>query len=190
MVHFQILRKKLRRRDIEFEYFNVKTKEGNGVLHLFFVFTSRKAYISQKWLSKTWQEIHKARIVFISKYRYKAAKKLSCYLVSQYVGGQSGFDRYSWSRKEPSGFVKCWHCLKRWYSDQELYHVWQRYLAGQTLHLQGDMIIWCVKPPPDCKISEFKENPLYACMHTTSRNIFPMSHPNDKNPSNNYQKEK
>ena len=162
MIHFQNLRKRLRRRDIEFEYFNVKTKEGNGVLHLLFAFTSHKGYISQKWLSKTWQEIHKAKIVFISKYRYKTAKKLSRYLVSQYVSGQSGFDRYSWSRKELSGFVKCWHYLKRWYSGQGLYHVWHRYLAGQTLYLQGDMVIWCVKPPPKPSVFEFKENPLDA----------------------------
>jgi len=160
MVHFQILRKRLRRRGIVFEYFNVKTSEGYGVLHLLFAFTSRKWYIDQKWLSRAWKEIHKAKLVFITKYRYKTAKKLSRYFVGQYVSGQSGFDRYSWSRKELSGFVKCWHFLKRWYIGQELYHVWHRYLAGQTLYLQGDMIIWCVKPPPRPSVFEFKETPL------------------------------
>ena len=47
---------------------------------------------------------------------------------------------------------------------QELYRVWHRYLAGQTLYLQGDMLVWCVKPPPRPSVSEFRENPLDACM--------------------------
>lgn len=152
MKHFQSLRKRLRRRDIAFEYFNVKTSEGYGVLHLLFAFTSRKGYVSQKWLSKTWEEIHGAKIVFITKYRYKTAKRLSRYFVGQYVSGQSGFERYSWSRKELSGFVRCWHFLKRWYFGKELYFVWHRFLAGQILYFHGFMVIWCVKPPPDCRV--------------------------------------
>ena len=160
MEHFQSLRKRLRRRNIEFEYFNVKTSEGYGVLHLLFAFTSRRGYISQKWLSNTWKQIHKAKIVFIEKYRYKTAKRLSRYFVGQYVSGQSGFERYSWSRKELSGFVKCWHFLKRRYRGRGLYRVWHRFLAGQILYYHAFMVIWCVKPPPDCRVSEFKETPL------------------------------
>ena len=95
MVHFQILRKRLRRRRIEFEYFCVNTSEAHGVLHVLFAFTSRKGYIDQKWLSKAWGEIHKAKLAFITKYRYKTAKKLSRYFVGQYISGQCGFDRYS-----------------------------------------------------------------------------------------------
>jgi len=166
MKHFQSLRKRLSRRDIEFEYFNVKTSEGYGVLHLLFAFTSRKWYIPWKWLSKTWEEIHGAKIVLITKYRYKTAKRLGRYLVGQYVSGQSGFERYSWSRKELSGFVRCWHFLKRWYSGRELYRVWHCFLAGQILYFHGFMVIWCVKPPPDCRVFEFKETQLDAWICT------------------------
>ena len=166
MRHFQSLRKRLSPRGIEFEYFNVKTSEGYGVLHLLFAFTSRKGYVSQKWLSRTWEETHKAKIVFIEKYRYKTAKRLSRYFVGQYVSGQSGFERYSWSRKELSGFVKCWHFLKRWYSGRELYRVWHRFLAGQILYFHSFIVTWCVKPPPDCRVFKFKETPLDAWMYT------------------------
>jgi hypothetical protein len=48
---------------VRFEYCKVKTNEGNWVLHVIF----RGEYIPQEWLSKTWEELHGAKIVYIEK---------------------------------------------------------------------------------------------------------------------------
>ncbi len=160
MVHFQVLRKRLARRDIEFEYFNVKTSEGQGVLHLLFAFRTRKWHISQKWLSKNWEKIHGAKIVWIRKYRYKTAKRMSRYIVGQYCAIQKGFERYSWSRKELGGFVRAWHFLKRIYKKEKLLQIWEAFLGGRVLYFNTYWGTYQMKPPPNIEISEWKPLPL------------------------------
>jgi hypothetical protein len=160
MIHFQILRKRLSRRGIEFEYFNVRTSEGYGVLHLLFAFKTRKWHISQNWLSKNWEKIHGAPIVWIKKYRYKTAKRMSRYIVGQYCASQKGFQRYSWSRKELSGFVRAWYFLKKFYEGRKLFRIWEVFLGGKILYLKTYWCVYRVKPPPNIKITEWKPLPL------------------------------
>jgi hypothetical protein len=154
MIHFQILRKRLERRGIKIEYFNVKTQEGHGVLHQIWLITSGQKWISQEWLSDAWDDVHKAFRVWISKYRPsdRSRKKVSHYFVGQYVTSQKGFDRYSWSRRYLSGFVGVWNFLKQFYEGKYLYLVWSRWLGGQTLYFKGFMYCWTCVPPPVCSV--------------------------------------
>ena len=57
-------------------------------------------FIPQAWLSKEWEKIHGAKIVYIKRVRTNewSLKCVSRYLVSQYLaGGQSEIVRCSWS---------------------------------------------------------------------------------------------
>ena len=67
---------------------------------------SRKFYIPQKWLSKNWKEIHGAKIVVIKSYRYgeQSLRRLSRYLISQYLGDQCGYVNSTVSWKKTFGF--------------------------------------------------------------------------------------
>ena len=47
----------------QFEYIKIKTREGNGVLHVIYA----GPYIPQPWLSRNWEEIHGAKVVHIRK---------------------------------------------------------------------------------------------------------------------------
>jgi len=86
------------------EHFKVITQEGHGVIHALWAIPpaqkgvrDKAAYIPQQWLSKSWERIHGARIVDIRRITPggKSQRNLSKYIVSQYVGGQSGFVRWS-----------------------------------------------------------------------------------------------
>jgi len=106
---FQAFRKRLARKlrlDVaQIAYCGVDTLEGHGVLHLLVSVPpgrgrSSRFLVSVEWLRDAWVEIHGAqqlRIVPIRK-GGGSARRLSTYLVSQYVGGQDGLVRLSRSR--------------------------------------------------------------------------------------------
>lgn len=80
---FHVLRKRIYRKwKFSPSYSRAKTPEGNGVLHI--LVRGKKIFVSQKWLSKNWNEIHGSPIVYIK----KAPSDLYKYVASQYVRDQ------------------------------------------------------------------------------------------------------
>jgi hypothetical protein len=109
--NFKKLKQRIRYHYKNFEYIKVKTQEANGVLHILFFGN----YIPQKWLSNTWLELHQASIVDIRacKSDVRDARRLTNYVITQYVSGQD-FERYSWSWGWAwRGFVKTWKAIKK-----------------------------------------------------------------------------
>jgi hypothetical protein len=120
-VHFQELKRRAQRRfKVEIEYFVIETDEGFGVLHMVWG-TARPCYIPQRWLSAEWLEIHGAHRVWIKPLGKGKGdlKRVSRYLVSQYLAGQCKYERMSWSWwKSKVAIVKCWSALKRFIRDR------------------------------------------------------------------------
>lgn len=84
-----------------FENFKVLTNEGNGVLHILF----QGAFIPYNWLVDNWLDIHNSWNVDIRMFRGDLAR----YVATQYMAGQSGYVRSSWSWGWCyKGFVKDW----------------------------------------------------------------------------------
>jgi hypothetical protein len=90
------------------QYRGVDTTEGLGVLHFLVavpeeVITSKKGWlIDFAWLQEAWREIHGAFHVNIKPVKAGEghARRLSRYLVTQYVAGQDALVRMSGSRSE------------------------------------------------------------------------------------------
>ena len=103
--NWQVLRKRIERRfGCTLEYYRLRTLEGHGVLHIIY----RGPYISQRWLSNAWNNVHKAKIVYIQALRGKS-KPMARYLVGRYLGGHDYFSRGSWSWGWVfRGFVSVW----------------------------------------------------------------------------------
>lgn len=97
-----------------FDYLKVLTSEGvEGVLHILYF----GSFYPQQWLSYQWFDITGvASVVDIRqcKKRVYNSERLSRYVVSQYVSGQSQFLRFSssvnWCFK---GFVRVWNAIKK-----------------------------------------------------------------------------
>jgi hypothetical protein len=117
----EILRKRiLRKFGVKIEYAMVRTSEGFGVLHIVY----RGCFIPVEWLREQWFEIHRAYEVWISK--VYGVEGMARYFVSQYLAGQRGFIRLSYSlRWICRGAAKLWkmvwtrhhpfsRALKRW----------------------------------------------------------------------------
>ena len=101
---FEALKKRIRREYGSFEYFRVRTKEGNGVLHVL----ATGSYIPQDWLSDAWCDIHKAKVVDIRLLK-NSGNKLARYVISQYCTSQRLYDGYSYSHNWVfPGFVRVW----------------------------------------------------------------------------------
>jgi hypothetical protein len=94
------------------EYYQVRTEEGHGVLHIFWAWRvpdgerARRFWISQEWLSAQWQSLHGAPVVWIKAYQpgHRSRNRLSRYVISQYVQDQSGYVNMCWSWKRSLGF--------------------------------------------------------------------------------------
>jgi len=145
--HHQILRQRIER-ELGYpgvEHFQVRTKEGYGVLHCFWAwrerrpgFRQRSFYVPQDWLSRAWEEIHGAKIVWVCRLRKskKSIKIVSAYAVSQYCAGQSKFERMSWSWKRSLGFpmVRVWNWIRSRYEDlHDSLLIWDLLLSGAPL---------------------------------------------------------
>ena len=87
------------------EYYQVRTEEGHGVLHIFWAWRvpdgerARRFWISQEWLSSQWQALHGASVVWIKAYQpsHRSRNRLSRYVISQYVQDQCGYVNMCWS---------------------------------------------------------------------------------------------
>jgi hypothetical protein len=91
-------------------YFKLKTKEGNGVLHIVY----RGKFIPQSWLSRNWFEIHFSRIVDIRELHYRAgARRIANYLIVNYLQAQKTIRMsYGW-KWVWLGFCKSWEHVKQ-----------------------------------------------------------------------------
>ncbi|MBA7677795.1 hypothetical protein ES703_86059 [subsurface metagenome] len=93
---FQVLRKRIVRKfGSKFDYWKLRTSEGNGVLHILYVGT----YVPQSWLSKNWGEIHNSPVVWIQEFQ-RRRKRLVSYLMSHYLPAHDEprlYTRMSWS---------------------------------------------------------------------------------------------
>jgi hypothetical protein len=111
-----------------FDYFKVQTGEGNGVLHI----TYRGSWLPYNFIVDNWQDIHLSFDINIQKVNLKDTKQASCYIVSQYVGGQgSSYVRssqsWNWVYR---GFKTKWYNLKQWFSGQQLITIWNNQLKA------------------------------------------------------------
>ena len=94
------------------EYYQVRTEEGHGVLHIFWAWRvpdgerARRFWISQEWLSAQWEGLHGAPVVWIKAYQpsHRSRNRLSRYVISQYVQDQCGYVNMCWSWKRSLGF--------------------------------------------------------------------------------------
>jgi len=93
---FQVLRKRIIRKfGSKFDYWKLRTSEGNGVLHILYV----GAWIPQSWLSWNWDEVHNSPVVWIQEFQ-RRRKKLVSYLMSHYLPAHDHgglYTRMSWS---------------------------------------------------------------------------------------------
>lgn len=106
---FQVLRKRLLRKYpvTGFHYWKLRTSEGNGVLHVIY----SGPYISQVWLSDTWQQIHISHRVWLQELRGRG-KRMTNYLMGHYLPAHDSYKTYtrmSWSWGWVfRGFVGAW----------------------------------------------------------------------------------
>lgn len=104
---FRILRKRLARLGFAFPYLCVKESTKSGLLHLHLLI--RERYIPQSLISRLWEEVHHARIVYIQ--RIKGIRFVQRYL-AKYL--RKGTARYwitpSWM---PTDWHLPWACLIR-----------------------------------------------------------------------------
>ena len=147
------------------EYYQVRTEEGNGVLHVFWAWRAppgeraRGFWISQEWLSAQWGEIHGAPVVWIKAYKpgRRSRNRLSRYVISQYVQDQCGYVNMCWSWKRSLGFQLgvVWDTLKRQWRGRNfvrmmrgeaalpwciLLRTWENLLAGHAVLLGGAVV--------------------------------------------------
>lgn len=104
-----VLIKRIRRIDSNFQYWKINTNEGNGVIHLLY----KGKYITHDWLVYNWNAIHNSYIVDIRKCDNDL--NIAAYLVNQYLSNQNcTYTRMSYSKNWIfPGAVKVWRniCL-------------------------------------------------------------------------------
>ncbi len=150
------------------EHYQVRTEEGNGVLHVFWAWRpapgqrTRNFWIDQEWLSEQWSQIHGASVVWIGAYRpgRKSRNRLSRYVISQYVQDQNGYVNMCWSWKRSLGFPlgAVWNTLKGMWRNRNamrvlqgqselpwitLLRTWENLLAGHPI-LIADKVVQLV----------------------------------------------
>jgi hypothetical protein len=113
-----------------FEYFKVETNELNGVLHIVY----RGSYLPYNFLVDNWFDIHLSWELNIKKVDLDDVKSASCYVVSQYVGGQGS----SYVRSSQSwnwvfrGFKSLWYRMKSAYPDI-CFGLWDKILRSKAV---------------------------------------------------------
>jgi hypothetical protein len=142
--HYEILRRRIEKKiGKPVHYFWMQTREGNGVLHTLLA-AEGSLYIDHEWLSKEWEAIHGAKIVYICRFKkgFRSRRNVSRYLVSQYFAGQLGNVRMGWSWKRTFNFPisKAWKFFCKSFRNRK-FHVllgkWQAFLRGETVDVGG-----------------------------------------------------
>jgi hypothetical protein len=143
--HFNLLVKQIEYTfGFKMQYWKVRTNEGYGVLHVLFrvidntlprkrkksvlVSKRRRGFIPHSWLSKTWEEIHGAKVVEIHELKgKKTEREITSYVVGNYVSKQP-IERMSYSHKWVCiGFSKKWKKFLEVYSKRAV-EVWDNWL--------------------------------------------------------------
>ncbi len=122
---FLALRKRiLRKWPCKFDYWKLRTSEGNGVLHIIY----SGIYIPVAWLKQNWREIHGGSyIVFIQKLRGRR-KHVVNYL------GFAGAWKYTWKRASTFyDAIYDWNKLMRRKDPEYYYKMKRNLLYEQTL---------------------------------------------------------
>lgn len=127
--HFSALVKRIRRRYGKFEYIGVKEFTRKGLLHLHLLF--RGVFISQRWLSDAWFDLHGAFRVFLQQLRGRR-KRIGAYLC-KYLVKEPRYSRYwcSWGWVY-RGFVRDWKMIVHRFQQGSV-RAWNRLLRGQFL---------------------------------------------------------
>jgi len=129
---FSCLVKRIRRIFGSFEYICTRELTKSGLVHLHLIFSG--AWIHQHWVSRIWNELHGAPIVFIEKVR-GGSSRLGRYLV-KYLGKEHDSNgRFWWSWGWVyRGFVKDWNFIKSRYSKPlEFWHrLLHDHVSGRT----------------------------------------------------------
>jgi len=124
---FRVFVKRVRRAYGKFEYIVVKEQTRSGLNHLHMIY--RGSYMSQYWISRNWNEIHSASIVYIQKIR-EQSYKLGVYLVKDMSKQMITRFSWSWGWVYP-GFVKDWKRFVRSSKDlNEAVRRWNRHLIA------------------------------------------------------------
>ncbi len=127
LVSWSFLLSKIHRKFKKFEYILLETAEGYGVLHI--IFTG--SYIPFRWLQKSWSKIHGEPIGYMGNLQVNVEKvkdlnKVSKYLVSQYLAGQSSMRSWTMSRHWLwKGYRLDWITLVKTYGFQQVLPHWR-----------------------------------------------------------------
>jgi len=117
------LKKRIRRKFGSFEYIWVRERTQSGLIHMHILF--RGPYIPQKWLSENWEEIHKAKIVYVEAVwdTGKAIRYMMKYL-SKEIEGRFGYS-WKWIFKGAARVWK-WLCRTLRYEMKEIIKIWEK----------------------------------------------------------------
>jgi hypothetical protein len=149
------------------EYYQVRTEEGHGVLHIFWAWRvpdgerPRRFWISQPWLSAQWEGLHGAQWSGLRPMKpgHRSRNRLSRYVISQYVQDQSGYVNMCWSWKRSLGFPMStlWEEMRNQWSSRNafrrirgeieiprvvLFKTWEDLLAGHAIWLTDSFCNW------------------------------------------------
>ncbi len=155
--HRELLRRAGRQlRFQEVEWFYVITREGFGVIHAFWAWRPKDGeghrvfWIPQAWLSERWQAIHKAEVVWIAAYKNvgRSRRRVSRYVVTQYVAEQDALVRMGWSWHRTFGvpLARYWQTFKAVHRNvpsvggmKRLVRNWEAVMRGEELDINGDV---------------------------------------------------
>lgn len=158
--HHAELRRRVERRwgFTGLEFFQIKTTEGHGVLHIYWAWKAPAGYrgrpfiIPKAWLDSEWEKIHGAFVTWIARMKTgdKDVLRVTRYVVSQYLvdqekGGVSCLAGMSWSWRRTFGFplVRMWSAFKDTYSGAlkvGLYEKWGQFLGGMSVRLNSGAV--------------------------------------------------
>ncbi len=149
--HFNLLVKQIEYTfGFKMQYWKVCTQEGLGVLHVIFrvvddnlprkrkkgILMSKRmrGFVPHSWLSKTWEEIHGAKVVEIHELKGKKSERdIAYYVVGNYVSKQP-IKRMSYSQKWVCrGFCKIWKTFLEIYKSRAI-EVWDKWLKTSVFH--------------------------------------------------------
>lgn len=109
--HFRTLMMRLKRRGLVEGYIQVPEFTKTGLAHKHIIL--RGKFIDQAWLSRSWEEIHGAKIVDIRRIKSRYPHGNLAAEMAKYMCKENAF-RYSWSWGWVwKGFCRDWHDLKQ-----------------------------------------------------------------------------
>lgn len=123
---FRKLRMRLLRRGLLVDYIRCPELTRSGLRHEHVIF--RGSFIEQQFLSKLWEDIHGAPVVYIQRVRRR--HRIASYLANYLAKSPAGRYSYSWGWVW-KGFVKTWEALKKYvwengYDFKEGLYFWVR----------------------------------------------------------------